>query len=529
MGKKEKQQALILRQQEIVNAAKTEGRQLTADEVRAFDGAQEEIEKLEREIAAEENAGQGAAPAAGQRAQGANGSAAPAAGAHTYGERSAAEERQRIMEISDMCREFGMEEAQTRQFIQNGESVDSVRSAVLNHVRQNGAPIGSRATVVEDSEDKRRSAIADALLLRGGVELQNPAPGANDFRGMSLRDIGISCLEEAGERGAYMRSSEEIYNMLMRGYFNPSASFPSIMDQTINKAYVEGHRSYPATFDQWTKTGSLSDFKTHDNNYLAGPVGEFLEVPEGGELKHDTPKEDKMPTRKLRTYGRQFTLTRQAFINDDIGLITGLPARYAASARKTQNKQCYEILVKNPAVYDGIPLFGSAHKNLIATGTGITLEAMQGMIMALTNQKDQFGEPCIIRPAYLIVPSGYEFTVYTLFESPTIHTTENTQAVNPLYPYKNSIKIIADPTINGLCGGLGNQMPWWLVGDSMDTAFMEVDYLNGQKIPTIRRMESAGQLGFVWDIYLDWGISIMDFRGAIKNPGTVVDNPVRLA
>ena len=135
----------------------------------------------------------------------------------------------------------------------------------------------------------------------------------------------------------------------------------------------------------------------------------------------------------------------------------------------------------------------------------------------------------MIRPAYLIVPSGYEFTVYTLFESPTINTAENTQAVNPLFQYRNSIKIIADPTINALCGGLGKQMPWWLVGDSLDTAFMEVDYLNGQKIPTIRRMESAGQLGFVWDIYLDWGISVMDYRGAIKNPGIVVDNPIQLA
>lgn len=528
MGKKQKKEALILRQQEIVSAAKSAGRQLTAEEVREFDEAQTEIDRLTREIAAEEPDGAGQPPANGQRSQ-EPAVGAPAASDPTTGERSAAEERQRIMEISDLCREFGMEGSQTREFIQNGESVDMVRAAVLKHVRQNGAPIGSRATVVGDAEDKRRSAITDALLLRGGVELESPAPGAQEFRGMSLRDIGISCLEEAGERGAYTRSSEEIYNMLMRGYFNPSAAFPSIMDQTINKAYVEGHRSYPATFDQWTKAGSLSDFKTHDNNYLAGPVGEFLEVPEGGELKHDTPKEDKMPTRKLRTYGRQFTLTRQAFINDDIGLITGLPARYAASARKTLNKQCYQILVNNPAVYDGVPLFGSAHKNLIATGTGITMEAMQGMIMALTNQKDQFGEPCVIRPAYLIVPSGYEFTVYTLFESPTINTTDNTQAVNPLFQYRNSIKIIADPTINALCGGLGKQMPWWLVGDSMDTAFMEVDYLNGQKIPTIRRMESAGQLGFVWDIYLDWGISVMDYRGAIKNPGIVVDNPIKLA
>lgn len=138
------------------------------------------------------------------------------------------------------------------------------------------------------------------------------------------------------------------------------------------------------------KEGTLKDFKTHDNNYLAGPVGEFLEVPEGGELKHDVFGDEKLPTRKLKTYGRQFTLTRQAFINDDIDLLTRVPAKYAASARKTQNKQCYQILVNNPAIYDGTALFSSAHSNLLAKGTGITKEAVQGMILALQNQTDQF-------------------------------------------------------------------------------------------------------------------------------------------
>ena len=69
---------------------------------------------------------------------------------------------------------------------------------------------------------------------------------------------------------------------------------------------------------------------------------------------------------EAETYGRQFTLTRQAFINDDIDLVTRIPAKYAASARKTQNKQCYQILVNNPAIYDGTALFSSAHANLLA-------------------------------------------------------------------------------------------------------------------------------------------------------------------
>ena len=81
------------------------------------------------------------------------------------------------------------------------------------------------------------------------------------------------------------RTSDELYGMLQRQFYNPTAAFPAILDNAINKAYVEGHKTVAVTFDQWAKKGSLKDFKTHDNNYIAGPVGEFLEVPEGGELK----------------------------------------------------------------------------------------------------------------------------------------------------------------------------------------------------------------------------------------------------
>ena len=36
-------------------------------------------------------------------------------------------------------------------------------------------------------------------------------------------------------------------------------------------------------------------------------------------------------------------------------------------------------------------------------------------------------------------------------------------------------------------------------------------------------------LGFVWDIYLDWGISVMDYRGIVKNPGKTVETKLALA
>ncbi len=514
MNRKQLMQQKILRQQEILNNAKNAGRELTAEEQAEFDSLQREIENLLTEIEDEER--QAENPPAGQEGQG--------------GEinQRIQQERARVLEIISLCREFGLTD-QMQGFIDGENTVESVRAAVIEGLRQNGAPLSGHVNVGEDEADKFRSAASDAILMRGGIELEQPAGGAREFIGMSLRDLAIECLEAEGRTEMRRKSSDELFIEMQRQFYNPTAAFPAILDNSVNKAYIEGHRTAPVTFDRWAKRGTLKDFKTHDNYYLSGPAGEFLEVKEGGELKHDVWKDEKRPTRKLKTYGRQFTLTRQAFINDDIDMIVKMPAKYAASARKTQNKQAYQILVNNPKVYDGENLFGTKHKNVLAKGTGITREAMQGMIMALSNQKDEFNEVCIIRPAVLVVPSGYSFDMYTLFYSPTINTEDNTQAVNPLYQYRDRIEIVEDPTINVLCGGFGKQMPWWLLGAKEDTDFVEIDYLNGQEIPNIRRMEAAGTLGFTWDIYLDWGFSVMDYRGAIKNPGVVVNSPVELA
>lgn len=531
---KHKQRAAkIKRQLEIINAAKAGKRDLTPEEQAEVDTLQREIDALTVEIEAESDPGSTGGdppPDNGQRSLGGGQPQPqvvpqpPAPGVDAT--RQAVEaERQRITDIMAVCRDFDVD---PQEYIDKGTSMDNVRAAILEKLRSGSAPIPTGIHVTETGEDEFRRDAAEGLLLRGGVTFENPSQGAGRFSAMTLRDLAIECLERSGITDARRMSNDDLLREICtRQYFNPTAAFPTILDNAINKAYVEGHRQVPVTFDQWTKKGSLKDFKVHDNNYLAGPVGEFLEVPEGGELKNDIPTDAKRPTRKLKTYGKQFTLSRQAFINDDIDLVTRIPARYAAAARKTINTQCYRTLMDTTRpIYDGKPLFHASHGNLLTTGTGITQASVQAMIMALSTQKDEFDQPIIVRPAALIVPAGYAFDMYTLFFSPTINTSGNTQAVNPLYRYRDSIVPIEDPTINALAGGFGNVMPWWLTGVREDTDFIEVDYLNGQEIPTIRRMETPGQLGFVWDIYLDWGINVMDYRGAIKNPGVMVKSPL---
>ena len=507
---------MIARQRELLNLAQSEGRAMTADERSEFDSLQRAIEAYDRSMSAVENAGHTTQSRAdGNEEEGTDEEDDEEDEENT--QRAVAAERNRIRQITEMCRDFGME---ARAFIDGGSSVDQVRAAVIEHMRTNGAPLSGRVQVTDTDEDKFRRAVSDGLMMRSGLSVQNPAEGAQSFRGSSLRDLAIECLSREGKNANELirMSSDDLYSELARQFYNPSAAFPAIMDQTIRKSIVDLYNHVPTTFQEITTKGSLPDFKTTaDHEYVIGGVGDFLKVPENGEIKPDLPRTELLPQRKLDTYAKQFSMTRQAFVNDDIGFLTRVPGLYATAAKKTIDKQVYKILFDNPAIFDGKTLFHSDHKNLMGSGAKPSQATIQAIILQMQKQTDQFGEPIYMTPATIVVPVGYEFDLAVIFHSAQVTGSANND-INPLYNYP--LKVVQSPLLNAMAGA--NACPWFMLADQASARGIQVDYLNGQETPTVRRMETPGQLGFVWDMYLDWGISVRDFRGVVKNPGVAL-------
>lgn len=485
---------ILARQNELLEGARAAGRAMTADEIAEFDSLQRALEALANEQP----------------------ETAPAVGAEDA-QRTIQEERERISEITALARSFDLDPTQA---ISDGTTVDQYRAHVLDQMMNQRRPVATGVQVGQDEGDKFRAAASDGLLMRAGVSTTAPAAGAQEMRGTSLRDLAIECLSREGKNVNELlrKDSTELLMDLCRQFYNPSAAFPAIMDQTVRKAIVELYNHVPTTFQQFTTKGSLNDFKeTPDHEYVIGGVGDFLLVPENGEIKPDMPRTELLPQRKLDTYGKQFSMTRQAFVNDDISFLTRVPGLYAQAAKKTIDKQVYNVLFNNPAIFDGVQLFHADHKNVMGVGTSPTQAAIQAAILQMQRQVDQFGEPIYMTPRRLIVPVGYEFDLAVIFRSTQITGSTNND-INPLYNYP--LEIVQSPLLNALAGE--NACPWFLQADPSSARGIQVDYLNGQETPTVRRMETPGQLGFVWDIWLDWGISVRDFRGFVKNPGVAL-------
>lgn len=501
---------ILARQQQILDLAKSENRDLTDAETREYENLQAQLDAIRAA-----NQAQGSDNQRGQEDTGADDS-------QEGSERAVEGERNRVMEITSLCRTFGLS---PDEYIRNGQGIDEVRKLVLQQLQATRTPAGVRSG--DTGEDRFRRDMEDALLLKAGIHVENPSPAAGRMRGMTIRSIAEECLVRAGASDSEVRrmDSTEILEKVCGGqyqgerqFYNPTAAFPAILDNSIRKSIVDLYNQVPTSFQRWTTKGSVSDFKeTKDHEYLLGGAGEFLEVPENGELKHDVPSTNLLPTRQIKTYGRQFTMTREAFINDDISFMTRVPGLYAMSAKKTIDKQVYSILFNNPTIFDGVALFHANHGNLDTTATKPTQAEIQKLILLMQKQTDPFGEAIYMTPQYIIVPVGYGFDLDVILHSAQVVGSANNDK-NPLYNYP--IEIVETPVLNALAGA--NAIPWFMVASPLSAKSIQVDYLNGNEIPTIRRMETPGKLGFVWDIWLDWGVSVRDFRGIVKCAGTTM-------
>ena len=499
----------INRQQEIRDGAAAANRDLNAEETREFNTLQGIIDALTEDDAGGMSRAQDNQEEEEPPNQVARGNEEPQARAAGYNSTDAAE-------IVAICRHYG---ADAGEFFARNLTVEQVRREIMDRQMQDNTPVQTRAHVTEDEEDKRRAAVSDGIRLRGGAAIETPAPGANTYRGFTMRDVAVECLEREHTGKDYRHMSpDDIFREASRAFYNPESSFPAILDDVVQKSYVEGLALAGTSFERFVRFGSLPNFKKSNNHeYLISYSGDLEEVPENGELKAYVPEDVRMPLRELKTYGRQFTMTRKAFIDDDIGFITSMPRRFARLSQTTQNKLVYAILLNKQKIFDGKFMFDDSRKNTLKEGSLPTLDVLQQMIYMIGIQKDAAGNQLAITPNAFIVPLGIGVELEKLLATPTIYSAEGT-ITNPYYG--KGYEVIEDVTLNGMVP-LGTAVPWFA---GVKGEFLQVDYLNGERAATIRRSEQAGTLGFIWDVYHDFGVSALHPEAVCRNPGVAFDD-----
>ena len=409
------------------------------------------------------------------------------------------QERKRTSEITALFRDFDIEGAD--EAIVMGVSVDEARAMVMDQLRARNK--GVSVTMGEAESDKFRAAAQDAVLMAAGIPVADAAPGAQELRGHSMVELARESLQREGLQANFGDNME-----LARQAINSTSTFPAIMANLANKSVMVGFNEAETTYQIWAGKGSNRDFKEAARVALS-EAGNLELVPEGGQFQQDFLGEASART-KVATYGKLFSLTRQAIINDDLGLFSKIATKYGSAAKRLVNKMVYAQLTGNVKMQDNVALFDSKHGNVAATGEALSVKAIAKAITAMRRQKGITGDATLnITPKYLVVPPELEVTAYQIVNSTAAVDGVNSGVVNP---YKGRFVVVADAELT-------DPDAWYLVADASQHDTIEVTYLNGVETPRLETRQGFDVDGIEYKVAFDCGVSALDFRGVFKNAG----------
>lgn len=410
------------------------------------------------------------------------------------------QERKRTSEITAMFRDFDVEGAD--EAIVLGKSVEEAREMVMDQLRARNK--GVSVTMGEAESDKFRAAAQDAVLMAAGIPVAEPAAGAQELRGYSMVEMARESLRR--ESGSTVNFGDNME--LARAAINSTSTFPAIMSNLANKSVMVGFNEAETTYQIWAGKGSNRDFKEAARVALS-EAGNLELVPEGGQFQQDSFGEASART-KVATYGKLFSLTRQAIINDDLGLFSKIATKYGSAAKRLVNKMVYAQLTGNVKMQDNVALFDTKHGNVAGTGEALSVKAIAKAITSMRRQKGITGEATLnITPKYLVVPPELEMTAYQIVNSTAAVDGVNSGVANP---YKGRFIVVADAELT-------DPDAWYLVADATQHDTIEVTYLNGVETPRLETRQGFDVDGIEYKVAFDCGVSALDFRGVFKNAG----------
>lgn len=317
-------------------------------------------------------------------------------------------ERDRIMGIGNLCRAHGITQEQEQAMIESGISLTRAKAQVLDLVsgRRAQGP-GFHVSQGLDEAAKFRSAAADSLAMRVGLKLEKAAPGADELRGLTLRELAREFVGRAGNS-----VHGDIRQIVGRAL--TSTDLPALLVDVSRRVLMESFEAAPETWREWASTGVATDFKKTTAIGLEGDVKPRL-TPEYGEMTEGRLAENAEEF-QIATYTRKLVISRQAIINDDLNALQVIPRLYGEQTAEMVGDVAYEALLKAPAMGDGKPLFCADHNNLF-TGKGAIpdVDNLGAVVTGMKLQKDVFGKPLSILPKIFLAPVGLEVACESFF------------------------------------------------------------------------------------------------------------------
>lgn len=424
----------------------------------------------------------------------------------------------RAADVLALCQRHGATDLAESLLRQNA-TLDQARAAILDRMdaadqsRRGGSTVSVQT--VRDEHETRMRGMEEAVMHRMDPRAQLTDLGRN-YRGLSLTEMAREVLEGLGVSTRGLSRNEiatRAFQVRATGY-HTTGDFPSLLGGVGARRLRAAYEAAPSTYQMWARrAANLPDFRI--TNVLAvGGAPELKKLNEAGEYTYGTISEDATSYRAF-SYGRAIALTRQMFVNDDLGAFDRLLQRFGESARRLENRLVYDQIAKNPTMQDGKALFHADHGNLLAATSTLTLDNMGKVRALMRKQKDLDGKTQLnLAPAYLIVPSDLEQAAYTFTSSN--YTPTNMADVNEFRAGgRTAVEPIVEPLLDEV-----STASWYMAARSGQIDTVEYAYVDGSEGVRTETFASEDIDGVKVRATLDFAAKVIDWRGVAKANGT---------
>ena len=374
-------------------------------------------------------------------------------------------------------------------------TVEHARAALLTEMGKGREPSQPAAAKVYAGNGAIvRDSIRNALSARVGVaEIEN----GNRYGGMTLIELARASLVDNGVGVATMADRRVL---VANAFTHSTGDFSIALSDVAHKSMLRGYEEVEETFEKWTSEGILTDFRESSRVDLSR-FPSLGKVAEGAEFKYVTTS-DRAEKIMLVTYGNLFSITRQAIINDDLGVFDRVPRMFGRAARRTIGDAVYAALITGPKMGDNKVLYHADHSNTSTPGA-LDVSGLDAMKVAMATQKEG-GASLGIRPAYLLTPIARESTAKAILAAEFDPAYANDRVPNPI---RNSMEVIGEARLDDD----STSKIYGVASPGMHDT-IEVAYLDGNKTPFLDQQGGFEVDGITHKVRIDAGVAPMSYR-----------------
>ena len=275
-----------------------------------------------------------------------------------------------------------------------------------------------------------------------------------------------------------------------------TSDFPYLLGDVLDREVLASYKAVPPIWKPFVRTSRVRRIYPQIGGYrfaVSGGDQRLALVAEKGEyLASD--RNEKRYTIYVYKYGRQFDISWEALINDDLGALQDTPLRFATAAIRTEHYAVTNLYADDDGTHAANNLYDKVTAGEINGSVALlSIANLEAAMEAIASFLDANGEPIMNRAKYLVVPPSLEMTARQILTSATKMwiqgATDLAAAPSVPYPMNNvvsqmDLQLIVDPYLpvadatNGLTG-------WYLFADPNEIAAIEADYLDGHERPEI--------------------------------------------